>query len=415
MVGRSAIQAFALMAGAFTTVLTARALGPEARGTLTLLLLVPQFGAVFLGLGLHDAAPYLRRSMGLDAAELLWFSKALLLRVGVPIAVGLLLALRPLLALGGQAAVEPLATAGACALLVTRLWAQLGRGLLIGEGKLEEVMKCDVADLTLAPCLIAGLWLSDGLSYVTAIYATLASTIVTGVWLLSHANAQSSAISPRRKSDVVRLVVRYGSKTQLRTVGSLITQRADYWIVAALLGPAAVGLYSVANTLAEAVLRIPDAVSWVVLPRAAESNEEQSSALLREAMILSITAATCGAVAMFTSAEWLIVSLLGHDYSPSVGVLRILLAAALLSTVYKVLGAFLIAKGGAIHVAIASWVGAACLILLDLLLIPEIGLAGAALAAAASYGAAGAYTWYAFRSRGGSSVLTSPRAFSPAS
>jgi len=383
---RIAFQFLAALAGMGISIITARALGPEGKGILSVALLVPFFSATFASLGLNDATSYLhhRRRMPLGAFTASGINHMLFL--GLPIAVLTYLFVDS----GGLGIWEDVFDTGlaiaAAVLSLLRLGVFIGRGIIRADGRLNIVMVAD--SLEVAFPLVFLLLLSRLVGLTTNIAmgafvaASLLALVFTAVNCSGYFDRPMGLGSWRR---FMNRLIPYGSKTQLRFVGTVLIQRANFVVVGGMLGMGSLGIYVVATSVAEVLMKIPDAASWIVTPSAASAVEEKAHRLtMRYARWVLILTAGC-AVALYLVASPLISFLYDSDFSESAPVLISLLVGVVAISYSRVLEASLIGRGGAMRVAAAAWVGGAVLLVLDLLLIPRHGLVGAGLAVSGGY------------------------------
>jgi O-antigen/teichoic acid export membrane protein len=404
---RAGFQTVGLCITAFVSIVVARALGPEGRGALTVLTLVPYLAAMVLSLGVNDAMPYLRHRNGISQAQLRFLSWVIVGGLGVPAACVLAVTLYVhSIDWWGFATTRMVATMVA-ALLVMRVISILGKGLLVCEARLHELLWLDFCESLLLAIIVGGLSMSGALSLQTSLTAYLASASLPSAWLVRNFAHRGDA----RKNTLSHLVfpaIRYGIKTQLRVLGNMISQRADFFLVATLIGPAAVGTYAVANTIAEVAMKIPDAVSWIVLPRTAAMTDAEGHAFALNALALAVPATVVVGAALIIVGPVAIETLLGDSFAGAAPLLSWLTVGAVASTAYKILGSYFLASGRASVVAAATWVSAVVMLIADLGLLPILGLRGAAIAAAIGYGSGSLYTAFFFVWHP-TSVASSPR------
>jgi len=145
-----------------------------------------------------------------------------------------------------------------------------------------------------------------------------------------------------------------------------------------------VGLFAVAATLTTRVMVIPDTLVTVLLPRAAGDGGRQPQLIAQSARVVGLV---CGVVlAVIVVFATPIVSLLfSPAFLPAVPLVRILAAGVLLRCAAKVFVPYLLGvdRPGVASLAVA--LGTAVNLGLLWVLMPAIGLAGAAVAMAGSY------------------------------
>lgn len=170
-----------------------------------------------------------------------------------------------------------------------------------------------------------------------------------------------------------------------------LAYRVDYWILDHYRGDEALGWYSLAVRLSQLFWVLPILFAGIILPSVAGSHEgyEQSRmhALLRGLNLLNLLAG----IIVFLVAPFIIPWLFGTEYTNSIGLLQLLLPGVILFCMATVLAAWFAGRkmlrvnfGG-------SLLCLAVILVLDILLIPELGAKGAAIASTTGYGVTGLY------------------------
>jgi O-antigen/teichoic acid export membrane protein len=209
--------------------------------------------------------------------------------------------------------------------------------------------------------------------------------------------------------------VRFGAIAEVAAVVEFLSYRVDLLIVSALAGFAGAGEYVVAFTVAETLWVLPVGIASVLLPRVAAAVESMPQLpgaesarvgvddTLKAFRASAILAGTLG-VALGSAAPILIDVLFGDEFMGAVTPLQLLLAGSVLAGLGRLISADLTARGRPRHVALAATAGLLLMIALDFLLIPELGVAGAALAASIGYASTFAVLVFFFCREGGPRV-----------
>lgn len=157
--------------------------------------------------------------------------------------------------------------------------------------------------------------------------------------------------------------------------------RIDQLMIEHYLGNEAVGIFSAAVRLSEAVYFIPTIICASVFPAlvAAKQRCEQEytrkSAMLFEFMTLL---AVCAAIPVTVLSSWIINLTFGDDYATASHVLQIHIWACVFVFLGVAGGRWLITENLAIQSMYRTLAGACCNIGLNFWLIPEFGIIGAA-------------------------------------
>jgi len=163
------------------------------------------------------------------------------------------------------------------------------------------------------------------------------------------------------------------------TVSSL-TARLDLLLVFLLASEAAAGQYSIALTVSGLAGSAAAAITYATFPQLAYSDQERWGALSDRVVQATLATSAVGAGCLAAGAPILIPLLFGTEFSAAVGPTLILLAGAILASLQWALGRITSARG---HPEIALRAYTASLVVMcgaDVLLIPRLGIEGAAFA-----------------------------------
>jgi O-antigen/teichoic acid export membrane protein len=228
----------------------------------------------------------------------------------------------------------------------------------------------------------------DRLTVGTAV-ATWVGGQALGAALLVWYVARRLAGFGRPDWSLAKRTLSFGFRSHVGRIMLLGNYRLDQWILGAVSGSRELGLYSVAVAWAEALWYLPTALSAVQRPDVVRATREaaarQAAAVFRVSVV--ITAALAAAVAV--AAPVLCVTLFGPAFRGSIDDLRILVLGALGVVALKQLGSALTAQRRPTLASAGISVSFVVTLVLDILLIPRYGGAGAAVASSVAYAAGG--------------------------
>ncbi|MBU8771497.1 flippase [Cytobacillus oceanisediminis] len=178
----------------------------------------------------------------------------------------------------------------------------------------------------------------------------------------------------------------FGFKAHFSNVLSFINYRADIYLISMFLNPAAVGLYGVAVSIAERLWIVSQSISSVLYPVISSSNDIESknkltSIISRNVLFFSILA---GIVFYFVS-DLIFRILFGAAYDESSDILKMLLPGIILFSVDRILSNDLAGRGKPELNMYTSIFTVVSNIILNFVLIPKIGIAGAAVSTSVTY------------------------------
>jgi O-antigen/teichoic acid export membrane protein len=176
-----------------------------------------------------------------------------------------------------------------------------------------------------------------------------------------------------------------GIRGQLGNVATFFNYRLDVFVVNYYLGTTEVGLYALGVVISEALWQVPNAAALALVPRTARNLDEATGSftclVCRQVFALVCLSATLLAAA----SHWLIPLVFGARFGPSVAVIWLILPGTVALAVSKVMCADLLARGMPEYSSIFAFVALIVTVTLDFLLIPRMGIQGAALASSAAY------------------------------
>lgn len=187
----------------------------------------------------------------------------------------------------------------------------------------------------------------------------------------------------------------YGVKYHLGKISNLMNMQVGTIILALFAKREDIGLFTIASQLTFKAMMIPDALTTVLIPRVARDQHGKKELI---AQCSRLTALICGfllfIVAVF--AKPIIIVLFSPAFLPSAPLVQILALGTFFRSTCKVFVPYLLGTNhpgiGSIAVAIGMLINLAML----WLLLPLIGLPGAALAVMSSYFASSAILTIAF-------------------
>ncbi len=379
-----AVQLLGLIFGLAAGVIVARALGPTAKGTITLYAMLLGALATLGNLGMGAALVHQVSSRALPPGKAwanswwlswLWGSAlAVMVFFGAPL-LGLALK-RPLdmglwtIALMGL----PLAILFDCQANLLRglqeigrfnwlmLWRQIFRlGALLG---LVVLLQYGVP---------GALW---------SLNISLAAGAALGLWWIWR----SGILNMQPSWSHLRRSLAYGLKALPGQMLQYLNYRVDIFILAAFTTAGQVGWYTTAVFAAELVWYLPNGVNVVFLPQvSAEADPRQrddmGSRTIRHTFFWALVLSS----ALAAWARPLILFLYGDNFLPAAQALPVLLIGVLTMVPGKLALNHLAGIGRPQYLSYAALMGLGLTILLDMLMIPRWGLMGAAWASSLAY------------------------------
>jgi O-antigen/teichoic acid export membrane protein len=189
----------------------------------------------------------------------------------------------------------------------------------------------------------------------------------------------------RVRGRLLRSLLADGLRIHVGGVAIFLAGRANLFLANVFLEKTEVGYLYMALTLAELVWFISVAAETVLYPQAARMTEEEATVLTARVcrQILALSVLSGLVLAALAPAAVLLYG--GHAFLPAVPPLRLLLPGIVALTISKILSVIWVRRGWFIMMTFLAGGTGALTVLLNLLLIPAMGVSGAALATTIPY------------------------------
>ncbi len=204
--------------------------------------------------------------------------------------------------------------------------------------------------------------------------------MAVGFVLLTRAGL---SLRPRWDREYVGAALRYGISVEASYLVTVMFLRVDLLFAYALAGSAAAGQYSVALTISALVALLPIAMSHATFPRLANVGNAEANELTGQVCRYGVAAAVIAATVLGLATPVAVPLLFGRDFLPAVPPTLILLAGGVLWATQWIVCRAAAARGRPGLLLRSFGLGLVVMVALDYLLIPRIGITGAALAAVA--------------------------------
>lgn len=385
-----------------TDIVLARLLGPAAKGRFALVLLYSQLAALIVGWGMDQALAVVAARDPESARR--GFANAVIWTIvvggfgvvlsgwlyGVPTdggPGGPLADIVPNLS-AAQFVYSALALPGELFFAIG-LYALLGRRRVMAYSVIRILRRGILLLLVVATALIARLSLDAALVLNLVALAVTAAAIV---WVA----AADGTFSLRPSARLLVEELRFGSRAIIGTTAERLQFRADAFLVNAIVGVRATGVYSVTSGLAETLWYVPNALGVVMFSRAVDPKADAG----RIAAVLTrttIAVAVVTAVPAFILGPRLVRFVYGSEFADAGVALRLILPGVVAYSVVAILSRYIVGQGRPGVGTLVLLTGLAANIVFNLVLIPRYGILGAAAASSISYGVTALVTLAVFR------------------
>jgi O-antigen/teichoic acid export membrane protein len=385
-----------------TDIVLARLLGPAAKGRFTLVLLTSQLTALILGWGMDQALAVAaardvtsaRRGL---ANAAVW--SAVVGGFGVLVSAwaygvgnsgppsGPLTQLLPNLSTQ-QFLYAALAIPGELFFAVG-LFALLGRRMVAAYSAIRIFRRLVLLTTIVATAALARLNLD------TALVLNLVALSLTAVAIFGAA-AVGGYASIRPSLGLLREQLAFGTRAVPGALAERLQFRADSFLVNALVGIRATGIYSVTSGLAETLWYVPNALGIVMFSRAVEATTDvgRIGAVLTRT---TIAVAVVTAIPAYVLGPRVVRIVYGSQFVDAGVALRLILPGIVAYSVVAVLTRYISGRGRPGTTTLIMATGLATNVVANLVLIPRLGINGAAIASSISYCLTAVLTLAVFR------------------
>jgi O-antigen/teichoic acid export membrane protein len=379
-----------------TSIIVARAAGPEGKGALDLTLATALLLSTLFGLSLNSGITYV-------VARRAAMPRRLLVRLlGFVVAQGIGTAAL-LTAISQTSLSEALLAHNVGADLIVpisvlvMLLSLTGyfRAVLVGWQRFISANWRDLAGrLTTLAIIVAVVLLASSAGRATSalelVWASVAGAATVALILLvaivPGLRREPVATANARGSGVVE-AIRFALPAYSGNLAQFLNYRLDLFLVGLFLGIRGVGLYALAVSLCQLLWILSNSAAAVLFPRVSSVIEQPEVVAAESAQICRVVfgLTVVGGAGMAIVATVLLPLVYGQAFQPSVEPLLWLLPGIVAFSVTNVLASFMAGVGRPGLNAAVSILGVAVTVPLDLVLIPRLGITGAALASTISY------------------------------
>jgi O-antigen/teichoic acid export membrane protein len=368
---------------AITGIVVARALGAHDRGLYSVVTTIAIMFAALTELGISRAGIYLvgRKRCSLQeliANDAAWILPIATVWVALCLTLGML---KPGILPPDVTFVHYVVFALGGVFLLIIAFAE---DVLLASGSVLSYNAIEFTEPFLRTALILGGVILLGIGMTGVLLGWVTAIILAGMLALFLV-AKRGALRPILRPRLLRAQLSFGLRGYLGYVLQEANHRLDVFLVVAFVGSEALGHYAVAFGTAELLWQIPFALGVVLFPKASALDHDESAQTAATTCRRALFVTLMGTLFVLATGRFLITFLYGMEFEEGVWPLYILAPSAMFYTVHKVLGSALAGRG---MPEVGLYSGAVSLpvtIALDILLIPSMGIEGAALASIGAY------------------------------
>jgi O-antigen/teichoic acid export membrane protein len=235
-------------------------------------------------------------------------------------------------------------------------------------------------------CAMAAAFTLFARTFAVAVDAFLAANAAVAAVCLAIVLIDAQKLNSREVPLVAFLnfAVRVGAAN----IVTLLNYRADLYVVALLAAPRVLGQYAVAIGAAETLLVVTQVPAVITSPHVGALAREEAARMTAKCARLTVLVAAVVCGTLYAFAPLLVEIVYGRAYTPLVPALRILLVAVAILSLARPVANYFTLKLGKPEVGLLSAAIAAVLcIAISWILVPRMGMVGAAIATTCAYAA----------------------------
>lgn len=374
----------------FISVLLARLLGAEGKGVVTALFVVPNLLISLADMGVRQASAFTIGQKKYTAQEV--FSSSLILWILASV-ISILLLLSYYL-ITATTNFNWILIAIAIGFVPIKILEAYYYGIHQGKQQIEMMNVRHMISFTARlVSVVLFVWIISTGVFGAAIAMLLSSVAVVGYsyWKLKDTvKFKFSYIK-----GLPQILFKKGILFALALFVLNINYRVDILILERFVSSADVGLYSVGVGLAELIWQLPTAIGTVLFSSSANSKSDsiaanQAAKLLRVSLVFLVL----GSILFTFTSGWIVPLIYGNEFQASAQVINLLLPGIILVVIIQVLHASISGRGYPLIGLKVFILSIIVNVILNLILIPELGINGAAIASSVSYTIGGmGYAW----------------------
>lgn len=371
-------QVGGILISVLVSVFIARELGPSGRGIYTWLLTLAGVGTNLALFGLDAANRRLAAKTPQHIPALIRLNVLLVATGGIAIALVLTLMAWNQPAAGSNGAWVALA------MLTVPLnaFCRSLHPVLVAQHRITAAMLFTLLPRVALAVAFAGLLVMGWVTQGTALAANLLMSVISlalAVWLLKELFRH-----PPHMHIVHYLLSLWGTYAgvYIAAISFFLMQKVDVLLIGYLMDNASTGYYGVASNLVDLMLTPITIMAGLLATRFAAGHVGKLS---WQVLVFTMGCTLAGCTFVYLIAPWLVPFLFGQAFAPGVEVLQLLCPAVVALALFMLMQNALTSLGRARYIVIPPLAGCVTNVVLNFILIPPYGLAGACWATIAAY------------------------------
>ncbi len=394
-----ATQVILMICYAANGIITARFLGPEGKGIDTLCMMIPSFGFLFFSLNLQGSLTYLAGKNYYAPSVLLSYMLYIVLFISM--LAGIVYFVFPKVVLGRIIPSFPDDLWFLVGILfATTLLSNLVSGLLLGWHRIGPMNVQRIMQSVSAVVLMILMFEIVQASVFIAVVAVIVGIIATNIFILRQIHSTDGiSITKQIPRSLVGDSLSFGIRGYAGNLFQFFNYRIDVFLVNYFLAPAQLGFYSVAVSIAELLWYLPNSIASILFSHIANDGDRHSIDSVSQIFRITWVLVVLGSVVLAIIGKQLISWMFGPAFAVSYTAMLWLLPGVITLSMSKVMTGYFSGKGEPQFGSISSAGAFLVTIVGNFLLIPRLGIDGAAITSSISYSVGAAIVLYYFLKR----------------
>lgn len=370
------VQILSIVYGLISSIITARVLGTEGQGELAFIMLIVTILSNYIHLGTNDSIPYVSRDKNYNLSEIFYTNINYLLILSILMTV-LFFITKSMLGIMDEYSYTIIVLI--IVFTISNLFLAVIKNIYIIKETLYLYNKINFYGNTIRIILTIILMLFDLLSIETYMIAYITSVIIQVVYSLAIIDGISYKLKINK--GIIFSEFQFGIILFFASLFIYLNYKVDQIMIKYMLDSEQLGIYSVGVNLAELAFLIPQSVVGVLMGKIANNKED-----LFHHIIIKYTFYVTAIVSMVGILMAPLISFVyGDAYKESESVIVILFIGIIFASIGKVGAPLIVSKGKRYLHLIICGLTLIINIIMNLNMIPSMGIKGSALASTISY------------------------------
>jgi O-antigen/teichoic acid export membrane protein len=208
--------------------------------------------------------------------------------------------------------------------------------------------------------------------------------IITGMSFYFFLTTYKDGFSLKNNS-IRRPFIKYALVSYFSQIGQFLNKRLDVWFVEFYTGLKNLGIYALASQFTNFLLEGITPIQEVLKPYLVNMDRKEGNAVFVSFFKLVLYLTSITALTLFLISDGLVHLLFGSAFLDAIIPLKILCLGVVFIAIKRIFLSYNRAYNELKYNAWGQWSGVAVTVLLDIILIPDFGIIGAAIASTISY------------------------------